>query len=176
MKLSGCQQLLTFNKFCNFATRFYTGIFTHKKQHLSYMASFSSHNFAGQKALIRVDFNVPIKNGVITDDTRIRVALPTIKKVLADGGCVVLMSHWGRPLKHEQLSERIELLNLRAADLIAISPGIDRRALPIAAAMKLPTAESAWRRPRACGTSWRATCPMPTDRCVPPMSSCHCSS
>lgn len=60
---------------------------------------FSNHNFKGQRALIRVDFNVPIKNGVITDDTRIRAALPTIKKVLADGGSVVLMSHWGRPLK-----------------------------------------------------------------------------
>lgn len=60
---------------------------------------FSNHNFKGQKALIRVDFNVPIKNGTITDDTRIRAALPTIKKVLADGGSVVLMSHWGRPLK-----------------------------------------------------------------------------
>ena len=63
------------------------------------MPTFSSHNFANQKALIRVDFNVPIKNGVITDDTRILGALPTIKKVLADGGSVILMSHWGRPLK-----------------------------------------------------------------------------
>ncbi|GAA4469905.1 phosphoglycerate kinase [Nemorincola caseinilytica] len=60
---------------------------------------FNDHNFNGKRALIRVDFNVPIKNGVITDDTRIRAALPTIKKVLADGGSVVLVSHWGRPLK-----------------------------------------------------------------------------
>lgn len=63
------------------------------------MSKFNNHNFKGQKALIRVDFNVPIKEGKITDDTRIRAALPTIKKVLADGGAVVLMSHWGRPLK-----------------------------------------------------------------------------
>ena len=63
------------------------------------MSTFNNHNFSGQKALIRVDFNVPIKEGNITDDTRMRAALPTIKKVLADGGAVVLMSHWGRPLK-----------------------------------------------------------------------------
>ena len=63
------------------------------------MSRFTNHNFSNQKALIRVDFNVPIKKGVITDDTRMTAALPTIKKVLADGGAVILMSHWGRPLK-----------------------------------------------------------------------------
>ncbi len=63
------------------------------------MSKFNDYNFAGHKALIRVDFNVPIKDGKIGDDTRIRAAIPTIKKVLSDGGSVVLMSHWGRPLK-----------------------------------------------------------------------------
>lgn len=63
------------------------------------MSQFSTFNFDGHKAIIRVDFNVPIKNNLIGDDTRIKAALPTIKKVLADGGSVVLISHWGRPIK-----------------------------------------------------------------------------
>ena len=63
------------------------------------MSKFSNFNFAEKNTLIRVDFNVPIKEGKITDDTRMRAALPTIQKVLNDGGSVVLMSHWGRPLK-----------------------------------------------------------------------------
>ena len=55
-------------------------------------------NFAGKKAIVRVDFNVPLdENGKITDDTRIRGALPTLKKVLADGGALIIMSHMGKP-------------------------------------------------------------------------------
>lgn len=55
-------------------------------------------NFAGKKAIVRVDFNVPLdENGKVTDDTRIRGALPTLKKILADGGAVIMMSHMGKP-------------------------------------------------------------------------------
>uniref|UniRef100_UPI003FEE6B74 phosphoglycerate kinase n=1 Tax=Alloprevotella sp. TaxID=1872471 RepID=UPI003FEE6B74 len=55
-------------------------------------------NFKGKKVIVRVDFNVPLdENGKITDDTRIRGALPTLKKVLADGGSLIIMSHMGKP-------------------------------------------------------------------------------
>ncbi len=62
------------------------------------MSAFNSHNFNGQKVLIRVDFNVPLNDSLeITDDSRMKAAVPTIKKVIADGGKVILMSHFGRP-------------------------------------------------------------------------------
>ena len=55
-------------------------------------------NFAGKKAIVRVDFNVPLdENGNVTDETRIRGALPTLKKVLSDGGALIMMSHMGKP-------------------------------------------------------------------------------
>ena len=55
-------------------------------------------NFAGKKAIVRVDFNVPLnENGDVTDETRIKGALPTLKKVLADGGALIMMSHMGKP-------------------------------------------------------------------------------
>ncbi len=55
-------------------------------------------NFKGKKAIVRVDFNVPLdENGKVTDDTRIRGALPTLKKILADGGALIIMSHMGKP-------------------------------------------------------------------------------
>ena len=62
------------------------------------MSKFSDHNFAGQKALVRVDFNVPLDDQFnIADDTRMSATIPTIKKILSDGGSAILMSHFGRP-------------------------------------------------------------------------------
>lgn len=67
------------------------------------MTAFEQYNFANKRALIRVDFNVPLNDAFeVTDSTRIAAAIPTIKKVLNDGGSVVLLSHLGRPKSKEE--------------------------------------------------------------------------
>ena len=62
------------------------------------MYSIDNYNFAGKKVLMRVDFNVPMNDQLeITDDTRIITAVPTIQKILAEGGSIILLTHLGRP-------------------------------------------------------------------------------
>ncbi len=97
------------------------------------MITIDNYNFSGHKVLIRVDFNVPLNANLhITDDTRIRAAIPTIKKILSEGGSVILMSHLGRPkngpedkfsLKHivPHLSKLLKVNVLFADDCIGES-------------------------------------------------------
>ena len=74
----------------------------------------NEYKFAGKKAIVRVDFNVPLdENGNITDDTRIRGALPTLKKIVADGGAVIIMSHMGKP--KGKVNPKLSLNQIREA-------------------------------------------------------------
>jgi phosphoglycerate kinase len=85
------------------------------------MMSFDSFSFKGQKALVRVDFNVPLNKDLqITDDTRMRAALPTINHILQQGGSVILMSHLGRP--KEGPADKYSLRHL-LPHLIKLLPG-----------------------------------------------------
>ncbi len=81
------------------------------------MQTMDSFNFAGKKAFVRVDFNVPLdENFNITDDTRIRAAIPTLKKMLKDGGSLIIGSHLGRPKgPTDKFSLNIFYLEYRAA-------------------------------------------------------------
>mgnify|MGYP003674392979 CR=1 FL=1 len=81
------------------------------KQLYNHMITLDSYNFSGKKVLVRVDFNVPLNEKFeITDDTRIRATIPTITKILNDGGSVILMSHLGRP--KEGPTEKFSLKHL----------------------------------------------------------------
>lgn len=83
------------------------------------MVKIDSFNFAGKKAIIRVDFNVPFNDKMeITDDTRIRAALPTIKKVIADGGSAIIMSHLGRPKGKVNPDFSLKFVSGRLAELL----------------------------------------------------------
>ena len=105
------------------------------------MSSFKDFSFAGKKALIRVDFNVPLNDAFeITDDNRMRATIPTITKILKDGGSVILMSHLGRPkegptekysLKHivQHLSELLGGVNVQFANDCIGAEAIDKAAV-----------------------------------------------
>ncbi|MGN1172656.1 MAG: phosphoglycerate kinase [Muribaculaceae bacterium] len=86
-----------------------------------------NYKFAGKKAIVRVDFNVPLnEEGKITDDTRIRGALPTLKKILADGGALIIMSHMGKP--KGKVNAKFSLAQIK--DAVAAALGTDVKFAP----------------------------------------------
>ncbi len=94
------------------------------------MAKIDSFNFSGKKVIVRVDFNVPLDdNGNITDDTRIRGALPTLKKILDDGGSLIIMSHMGKP--KGKVNPKLSLVQIK--DAVAKELGRDVKFAPDAA-------------------------------------------
>ena len=104
------------------------------------MANINDYNFASKKAIVRVDFNVPLnEKGEITDDTRIRGALPTLKKILADGGSLILMSHMGKPkgkVKPElSLGQIVDAVSAALGVKVAFAPDC-AKASEAAAALK----------------------------------------
>lgn len=104
------------------------------------MANINDYNFAGKKAIVRVDFNVPLnEKGEITDDTRIRGAIPTLKKILADGGSLILMSHMGKPkgkVKPElSLGQIVDAVSAALGVKVAFAPDC-AKASEAAAALK----------------------------------------
>ena len=104
------------------------------------MANINDYNFAGKKAIVRVDFNVPLnEKGEITDDTRIRGALPTLKKILADGGSLILMSLMGKPkgkVKPElSLGQIVDAVSAALGVKVAFAPDC-AKASEAAAALK----------------------------------------
>ncbi len=75
-------------------------------------------NVKGKRVLVRVDFNVPLKDGVITNDNRITAALPTIKKLISDGGKVILCSHLGKPKNGPEAKFSLAPVAVRLSELL----------------------------------------------------------
>ncbi len=106
------------------------------------MQTIDKFNFSGKKAFVRVDFNVPLdENGNITDDTRIRAALPTLKKILKDGGSLIIASHMGRPKKNPDPKYSLEQIRAHVSALLAVdvkfaSDCVGEEAARLAAALK----------------------------------------
>lgn len=97
----------------------------------------NDYDFAGKKAIVRVDFNVPIQDGKITDDTRIRGALPTLKLILEKGGSLIIMSHMGKPkgkVKAElSLSQIVDAVSEKLGVPVKFAPDCQKADAEVAA-------------------------------------------
>src|SRR5687767_2707711 len=98
--------------------------------------SIAEADVRGKRALVRVDFNVPLRDGEVADDTRIRAALPTIQHLLDRGAAVVLATHLGRPKGQPDPAYSVAPVARRLSDLLG-------RRVATVAAVAGPEAERA---------------------------------
>ena len=84
------------------------------------MQTFQAYSFQNKRAIVRVDFNVPLdKNtGAVSDDKRIRAALPTLKHILENGGSIVLLSHFGRPKNGPEAVFSLEQICAKVSEVL----------------------------------------------------------
>ena len=89
-----------------------------EKRNMLNKKSVDDINVAGKKVLVRCDFNVPLKDGQITDENRLVAALPTIKKLISDGGKVILCSHLGKPKGEPKPELSLAPVAVRLSELV----------------------------------------------------------
>ena len=126
-------------------------------------------NYCGKKVLVRCDFNVPMKDGVITNENRINAALPTIQKLINDGAKVILCSHLGKPKNGPEAKFSIApvaaALSAKLGKTVVFADDdnvVGENAKAAVAAMNngdvvlLQNTTSARKRPRTCRSSLRS--------------------
>ncbi len=105
------------------------------------MNSLESFDYAGKRVLLRCDLNVPIKDGVIADDGRIRASLPTIQYLIAQGAAVIITAHLGRPKGERKPELSLAPVSVRLGELLGMTVKFSPEIIASSAASKVEAGE-----------------------------------